>query len=146
MLLYTMYIPFFVYQIINHLILQYAHMLRYFCLTLLICLNLTSFAQSYIGFGADNFNGVHGILTNPANIADSRSRIDINLISASEFSTIRQSFQGSMEGLHLMGHSIFGVAFCNARLSIIKTHKFAVQLNPIRDLNSWPFMLSNGHG
>ena len=39
------------------MILQYAHMLRYFCFTLLICLNLTSFAQSYIGFGADNFNG-----------------------------------------------------------------------------------------
>ena len=84
---YTMLNPFFVYYIINHLILQYAHMLRYFCLTLLTCLNLTSFAQSYIGFGADNFNGVHGILTNPANIADSRSRIDINLVSASQFTT-----------------------------------------------------------
>ena len=62
-------------------------MLRYFCLTLLTCLNLSLFAQSYIGFGADNFNGVHGIITNPANIADSRSRIDINLASVSMFTT-----------------------------------------------------------
>ncbi len=44
-----------------------------------------SSAQSYIGFGADNFNGVHGVLFNPANIADSRTKVDINLASASIF-------------------------------------------------------------
>ncbi|WP_010183034.1 DUF5723 family protein [Aquimarina agarilytica] len=42
-------------------------------------------AQSYIGFGADNFNGVHGVLFNPANIADSRTKVDVNLASASLF-------------------------------------------------------------
>lgn len=44
-----------------------------------------SSSQSYIGFGADNFNGIHGALFNPANIADSRIKIDINLASASVF-------------------------------------------------------------
>lgn len=44
-----------------------------------------SASQSYIGFGADNFNGIHGALFNPANIADSRIKIDINLASASVF-------------------------------------------------------------
>ena len=62
-------------------------MLRYFCFIFLISFNLSLFSQSYIGFGADNFNGVHGILTNPANIADSRSLVDINLASASIFTT-----------------------------------------------------------
>ncbi|WP_370216568.1 MurR/RpiR family transcriptional regulator, partial [Neptunomonas phycophila] len=28
-------------------------------------------AQSYIGYHSDNYNGVHGLLYNPANIADS---------------------------------------------------------------------------
>ncbi len=45
----------------------------------------TAKAQSYIGFDADNFNGIHGALFNPANIADSRTKIDINLISGSLF-------------------------------------------------------------
>lgn len=42
-------------------------------------------SQSYIGFGADNFNGIHGTLFNPANIADSKFKIDINLASLSAF-------------------------------------------------------------
>ena len=45
------------------------------------------FSQSYIGFEADNFNGVHGVISNPANIADSRTKIDINLASISAFTT-----------------------------------------------------------
>ena len=39
--------------------------------------------QSYIGFGADNYNGVHGLISNPANIVDSRFKTDINLIGVS---------------------------------------------------------------
>ncbi|MEZ4968769.1 MAG: DUF5723 family protein [Flavobacteriaceae bacterium] len=39
--------------------------------------------QSYIGFGTDNYNGVHGLISNPANIVDSRFKTDINLIGAS---------------------------------------------------------------
>ena len=40
-------------------------------------------AQSYIGYHSDNYNGVHGLIYNPANIADSRFKTDINLIGAS---------------------------------------------------------------
>ncbi|MCK0160871.1 DUF5723 family protein [Allomuricauda sp. F6463D] len=40
-------------------------------------------SQSYIGFLEDNYNGVHGIISNPANIADSRLKMDINLAGIS---------------------------------------------------------------
>ena len=43
-------------------------------------LNLCS-AQSYPGFADDNYNGIHGVVGNPANIADSRVSVDINLFS-----------------------------------------------------------------
>ena len=42
-------------------------------------------SQSYSGFLEDNYNGVHGILSNPANIADSRLKLDVNLVGVSAF-------------------------------------------------------------
>lgn len=42
-------------------------------------------AQSYIGFLTDNYSGVHGVISNPANIADSRFKTDVNLVGASAF-------------------------------------------------------------
>lgn len=42
-------------------------------------------SQSYSGFLEDNYNGVHGILSNPANIADSRLKLDVNLAGVSAF-------------------------------------------------------------
>lgn len=42
-------------------------------------------AQSYEGLLTDNYNGVHGVLSNPANIADSRLKLDINLMGVSAF-------------------------------------------------------------
>lgn len=42
-------------------------------------------AQSYQGLLTDNYSGVHGVLSNPANIADSRLKLDVNLIGASAF-------------------------------------------------------------
>jgi len=53
--------------------------------SILFFVSLTISAQSYIGLDADNFNGIHGALFNPANIADSRTKIDINLTSVSLF-------------------------------------------------------------
>lgn len=40
-------------------------------------------AQSYQGLLTDNYSGVHGVLSNPANIADSRLKLDVNLIGVS---------------------------------------------------------------
>lgn len=40
-------------------------------------------AQSYVGLLEDNYNGVHGVISNPANIADSRLKLDINLVGVS---------------------------------------------------------------
>ncbi|WP_318309203.1 DUF5723 family protein [Flagellimonas crocea] len=42
-------------------------------------------AQSYVGFLEDNYSGVHGIISNPANIADSRLKTDVNLAGISAF-------------------------------------------------------------
>ncbi|WP_378188275.1 DUF5723 family protein [Aquimarina sp. W85] len=42
-------------------------------------------AQSYIGYLSDNYSGVNSVIVNPANIADSRFKTDINLVGASAF-------------------------------------------------------------
>ncbi|MBC3757734.1 OmpA family protein [Hyunsoonleella sp. SJ7] len=42
-------------------------------------------AQSFIGYLSDNYSGVHGIISNPSNIADSRLKLDINLAGVSGF-------------------------------------------------------------
>jgi len=42
-------------------------------------------AQSYVGFDVDNYAGVHGLISNPSNVVDSRLKTDINLFSASAF-------------------------------------------------------------
>ncbi|HZJ18780.1 MAG TPA: DUF5723 family protein [Pricia sp.] len=49
----------------------------------LCCFGLS--AQSYIGHTMDNYAGVHGVASNPANVFDSPFSSDINLISASGF-------------------------------------------------------------
>ncbi len=51
---------------------------------LLLCM-ISVKSQSYIGFLTDNYSGVHGVISNPANIVDSRFKTDINLIGASAF-------------------------------------------------------------
>ncbi len=42
-------------------------------------------AQSYLGYFSDNYSGTQGLLYNPANVADSPYKIDINLVSGSVF-------------------------------------------------------------
>ena len=42
-------------------------------------------AQSYSGFLTDNYSGVNSVIVNPANITDSRFKLDINLVGASFF-------------------------------------------------------------
>lgn len=52
---------------------------------LLLCIPLLGSAQSYIGLNTDNYAGVHGVLFNPANVVDSRMKLDFNLASASAY-------------------------------------------------------------
>ena len=54
-----------------------------FLLGLFLTFTLSIFSQSYVGLNTDNYNGVHGLLTNPANIADSRLKFDLNLVGLS---------------------------------------------------------------
>jgi outer membrane protein OmpA-like peptidoglycan-associated protein len=57
-------------------------------ITLILLLMVSSFcakAQSYVGFLTDNYSGVHGVISNPANIVDSRFKVDVNLVGASIF-------------------------------------------------------------
>ncbi|KAA5823391.1 hypothetical protein FPF71_11835 [Algibacter amylolyticus] len=42
-------------------------------------------AQSYVGHSVDNYSGVHGLISNPSNVVDSRVKTDVNLFSASVF-------------------------------------------------------------
>ncbi|WP_025743144.1 OmpA family protein [Aquimarina pacifica] len=51
---------------------------------LLLCI-ASAKSQSYMGFLTDNYSGVHSVLSNPANIADSRFKTDINLVGVSAF-------------------------------------------------------------
>ena len=54
-----------------------------FLTAFIIFIAATVHGQSYIGFGTDNYNGLHGLISNPANIVDSRFKTDINLIGVS---------------------------------------------------------------
>jgi len=45
------------------------------------------YSQSYVGFEADNFNGIHGVLSNRAHLANSRAKLDINKFSISSYNT-----------------------------------------------------------
>ena len=42
-------------------------------------------SQSYHGFLTDNYNGVHGLIANPASLVDSRHKFDLNLVGTSVF-------------------------------------------------------------
>ncbi|SDQ21749.1 OmpA family protein [Flagellimonas zhangzhouensis] len=52
------------------------------CLLFLLLCNKI-YSQSYVGFLEDNYSGVHSVISNPANIADSRLKTDINLVGIS---------------------------------------------------------------
>jgi outer membrane protein OmpA-like peptidoglycan-associated protein len=52
-------------------------------LLLVLASALTAKAQSYVGFYHDNYAGVQSVLFNPASIADSRFKTDINIFSIS---------------------------------------------------------------
>ncbi|CAL1516592.1 DUF5723 family protein [Chitinophaga sp. MM2321] len=48
---------------------------------LLSCSTLSLYAQDFAGFRTSNYAGVNSVFSNPANIADSRYRWDVNLVS-----------------------------------------------------------------
>ncbi|HVS96539.1 MAG TPA: DUF5723 family protein, partial [Puia sp.] len=50
---------------------------------LLTPLCLTVFSQSFVGYGYDNYSGVNGVLLNPAVLADSRYKVNVNLFAIS---------------------------------------------------------------
>jgi outer membrane protein OmpA-like peptidoglycan-associated protein len=60
-------------------------MKKYLIVLIVLLLSPSLKAQSYLGFLTDNYSGVHGVISNPANIVDSRYKFDINLGSASVF-------------------------------------------------------------
>ncbi|WP_318310102.1 DUF5723 family protein [Flagellimonas crocea] len=56
---------------------------RFIQLFLTGSIGISANGQSYLGYNTDNYSGLHGVVTNPANIADARIRADINLFSLS---------------------------------------------------------------
>ncbi len=57
--------------------------MKCFTTVLLCCLLATAHAQDFAGYRTGNNTGVNGVFFNPANIADSRYRWDLNLVSVS---------------------------------------------------------------
>lgn len=58
----------------------------YFLLSLtLLGTGTTVYSQSFIGGQIDNYSGVHSVLMNPANVAGSKMKLDVNLFSTSAF-------------------------------------------------------------
>ncbi|TBN19127.1 OmpA family protein [Hyunsoonleella pacifica] len=57
------------------------NLLFLFFVSLCLCVK----SQSYIGFLTDNYSGVHGVISNPASIVDSRYKLDINIAGVSAF-------------------------------------------------------------
>lgn len=50
---------------------------------LLTVYRLTAFSQSFIGYGYDNYSGVNGMILNPANLADNKYKVNVNLFAIS---------------------------------------------------------------
>ena len=46
---------------------------------------MTSYSQSFIGYGYDNYSGVNGLLLNPGTLADSKYKVNINILAVSAF-------------------------------------------------------------
>lgn len=58
-------------------------LLRKMIVPSLLCTPFIGFSQDYSGYRTGNYTGVNGVFFNPANIADSRYRWDVNLVSVS---------------------------------------------------------------
>lgn len=58
-------------------------LLRKMIVPSLLCSSFVAFSQDYTGYRTGNYTGVNSVFFNPANIADSRYRWDVNLISVS---------------------------------------------------------------
>ncbi|MBF4473688.1 DUF5723 family protein [Flavobacterium sp. HJJ] len=67
-------------------------MKKYLFFVIVLFSAIKATAQSYTGYFQDNYAGVQGVLFNPASIADSRFKSDINLFSAS--GTLTNDFYG----------------------------------------------------
>jgi outer membrane protein OmpA-like peptidoglycan-associated protein len=96
-------------------------------ITLSILLVIVSFfleAQSYIGFLSDNYSGVHGVISNPANIVDSRFETDINLAGASIFGS------NDYYGVNLLDASKDGYVFdLESKKAPSESNRFATNMD-----------------
>jgi outer membrane protein OmpA-like peptidoglycan-associated protein len=53
----------------------------FFCIFLFVIVSLSAKAQSFQGYRTNNYTGVNGVFFNPANIADSRYKWDVNVFA-----------------------------------------------------------------
>jgi hypothetical protein len=87
----------------------------YVTIALTILSNLLTNAQDFSGYRSGNYTGVNGVFFNPASIADSRYKVDFNLLSVSGFvgnnqagfsmKNITKSFDGDSIKNQLFGSS-----------------------------------------
>src|SRR5579871_4248829 len=74
-----------------------------FLLGVLLC--LTASSQSFIGYGYDNYSGVNGLLLNPGSLADSKFKVNVNILAVSAFAgnNAYEMDRSRLFGLHLKG-------------------------------------------
>ncbi len=70
-------------------------------------------AQQFSGFSSSNYSGISGIYENPANIADNRYRIDVNL-SSNEFSVSNNYLAFSTQLLNLTNNPLADTSYKNS--------------------------------
>src|SRR5450631_2624192 len=66
---------------------------------------LAGYTQSYVGYGYDNYAGVQGLLLNPGMLADSKFKVNVNLISVSVLAgnNAYEIDRSKLLGLHFSG-------------------------------------------
>ena len=66
---------------------------------------MTAYSQSFIGYGYDNYSGVNGVLLNPGSLADSKFKVNINLVAVSVYAgnNAYEIDRSKLLGLHFNG-------------------------------------------
>jgi outer membrane protein OmpA-like peptidoglycan-associated protein len=68
---------------------------------------LTAFSQSFVGYGYDNYSGVNGLLLNPGTLADSKFKVNVNVLAISVLAgnNAYEMDRSRLFGFHLSGLS-----------------------------------------
>lgn len=101
------------------------------------------YTQSYHGFVDDNFNGVYGMASNPANVVDSRHRANINIFSANGLFSSDYT-PANITEINLLNNGFNGIEF-NADFQGIVSNNNTALANLDIMLPSFMFAINDKH-